>query len=305
MKHPEISVIIPVYNTGMILQETIDSVLNQSFTDFELIIVDDGSIDQETLNVLNAQSDCRIRVITQKNSGVAHARNRGIEESRGNYIAFLDHDDLFMPEKLAESVKIFRKYKNAVTVYSDIIPFGDMLERRIELKIPDDQVFDRLLAQNWIYSMSCVMVRKAVIEKFEIRFDESCVPCDDWDFHLQCVLRGEFHRASSPLTAYRFYRGNQSMDVMKMYNAGIRTIHKYLRILHEVAVLSGCPRWCLLRAAFFALSEHHYGIAFQLLGKKLFLPAAFHLLKAFFYRPHSAKIFSFVFRKLKKRLSGK
>ena len=299
MKGPEISVVIPVYNTGIILQETIDSVLNQTFENFEIIIINDGSTDPETLKILYSLHDTRIMVIHQDNAGVAVARNRGIEESRGDYIAFLDHDDLFVPEKLAESLKIFEKYKNAVTVYSSIIPVGDMLKRLIELKITEGWIFDKLLAQNRVYSMSCAMVRKDVIEKFNIRFDELCVPCDDWDFHLQCALHGEFHHVPQPLVKYRFYSGNQSRDQIKMRRAGIRTLHKYRRILPEISKLSGFSGWKLFRSVCFALSEHHYGIAFQYFEKRDFLAVLVHLAKAFFFQPLSAKVFGFIFRKLK------
>lgn len=299
MKDPTVSVIIPVYNTGRILQETIDSVLKQTFTDFEIIIIDDGSSDQETLQILSSQQDCRIRIIHQANSGVANARNRGMEEAHGSYIAFLDHDDLFIPEKLAESVKIFEKYKDVVTVYSYIIPIGDMLERRSELKTPYGKIFDKLLAQNRVYSMSCAMVRKDIVEMFKIRFDEACVPCDDWDFHLQCALHGEFYFITTPLVKYRLYSGNQSMDQIKMRHAGIRTIHKYLRILPEISVLSGCSILKLYSNACFALSEHHYGIALQYFEKKHFAPVFIHVVKAFFFQPLSTKVLRFIFRKLK------
>ena len=128
MKTPEISVVIPVYNTGKILYETIESVLNQTFTDFEIVIIDDGSSDAETLGVLDSQSDDRIRIIHQKNSGVAAARNRGVAESKGNFIAFLDHDDIFLPEKLAECKKFTDQNPQAAMVYCDIIPFGKFSE---------------------------------------------------------------------------------------------------------------------------------------------------------------------------------
>ena len=299
MKYPEISVIIPVFNTGTILQDTIKSVLDQTFENFEIVIINDGSTDPETLKILSSLHDIRIRVIHQDNSGVAIARNRGIDESRGDYIAFLDHDDLFMPEKLVESVKIFEKYENTVTVYSDIIPIGNIQYCRFELNTTEGKIFDKLLAQNRVYSMSCAMVRKDIIEKFKIRFDELCEPCDDWDFHLRCALHGEFHYVELPLTKYRFYSGNQSRDQIKMRHAGIRTIHKYLRILSEISELSGFSKWKLFRSICFALSEHHYGIAFQYFGRRQFLPVFIHVAKAFFFQPLSTKVFGFVFRKLK------
>ena len=82
-RNPAISVIVPVYNTGTVLHQTIDSVLHQTFSDFELILVDDGSSDAVTTDILNAQRDPRIRVIRQANGGVAAARNRGCAQAGG------------------------------------------------------------------------------------------------------------------------------------------------------------------------------------------------------------------------------
>ena len=130
---PEISVVIPVFNTGKILQQTIDSVLSQTFENFELLLINDGSSDDDTLEILRSQVDSRIRVITQINGGVASARNRGISEAIGQYIAFLDHDDLFLPEKLAELKSILDKDSKMIMAYSSIIPFGDLTKTIFDL----------------------------------------------------------------------------------------------------------------------------------------------------------------------------
>ena len=300
MKHTEISVIIPVYNTGMILQETIDSVLNQTFTDFELIIIDDGSTDPETLNILKAQSDRRIRLIRQQNSGVAYARNRGIAEAQGNYIAFLDHDDLFLPEKLMTAQKIMEKNPEYITVYSGIIPCGDPDENILHLPETEVPDFAALLKHNLIYSMSCVMIRREFSENFRIAVDPECAPCDDWDFHLQCALHGKICRMPHSMTRYRFHAGNQSKDQIKMYLAGIRTIHKYRKILKNISQKAGIPHQTAQRAVNFALFEHHYGIAFQyFFGKKDFKSAFFHAGKAFCFRPFSPKVICFIWKKVK------
>ena len=129
MKMPEISVIIPVFNTGIILKETIDSVIAQTFSDFEVIIVDDGSSDSITIDVLKSQDDHRIRIIHQVNSGVAAARNRGIAEARGKYVSFLDHDDLYLPDKLEVLKSLLDETPDAVLAYSPVIPFGENVSR--------------------------------------------------------------------------------------------------------------------------------------------------------------------------------
>ncbi len=299
MKCPEISVVIPVYNIGKILQETIDSVLDQTFENFELIIIDDGSTDPETLNILKVQSDRRIRIIHQINGGVAAARNRGVAESRGEFIAFLDHDDLFLPEKLAECKKFMDENPYAAMVYNDIIPFGKSSGQFLDLPRVDKLAPEILFKRNFICSMSCVMVRRRFLEMYRIAFDSVCVPCDDWDFYWQCILYGEIYSIGHSLVKYRLHSGNQSSDQIKMYQAGIRAGYKHLRMLDEAVQITGLPKWKLRGAAYWALSEHHYGISFIYFGQKNIRKMLSHAVKAFFYRPFSEKVPLFIWKKLK------
>ena len=105
----KISVVIPLYNKEKQIAHTLQSVLNQTFQDFEIVIVDDGSTDGSVAEV-EKFSDSRIRLIHQKNAGVSAARNRGIEAAKGDLIAFLDADDVWMPEYLATQYHLSQKY---------------------------------------------------------------------------------------------------------------------------------------------------------------------------------------------------
>jgi len=130
----KISVIIPVYNKAQYLKKTIDSVLNQSMTDFELIIVNDGSTDQ-SIEIINSFNDKRIKFINQTNQGVAAARNLGVANAGSELIAFLDADDLWFPNHLAEILKLAETFPQATffgtayqikyeSIYKDIVyPF--------------------------------------------------------------------------------------------------------------------------------------------------------------------------------------
>lgn len=178
----EISVIIPVYNTGALLIETVNSVLQQSFTDFELILVDDGSR-EPTREIIAGFTDERIVVITQPNGGVASARNTGISAASGKYIALLDHDDLWHKDKLLIQKQMLDSDSGAVLVYSPIEVFGSS----DTIDIPDygivgGDAFVSELEQNKIHSTSCVMFRKETVEKNGIVFVTGTVPCDDWYF---------------------------------------------------------------------------------------------------------------------------
>ena len=104
----EISVVIPAYNHGRFLREAIDSVLAQTYAPLEIIVVDDGSTD-DTEQIVRSYGD-RVRYIRQQNAGVGAARNNGIANARGEYVAFLDSDDLWLPEKLAVQVEYMRRH---------------------------------------------------------------------------------------------------------------------------------------------------------------------------------------------------
>ena len=105
---PRVSVVVPVYNKGRYLRRAVDSVLAQSFTDFELILVDDGSTD-DSLAVAREYTDPRVRVIRQANSGAGAARNRGIDEARATMVAFLDGDDEWVPAFLDQMMALVRE----------------------------------------------------------------------------------------------------------------------------------------------------------------------------------------------------
>ena len=112
-----VTVIIPTFNRGWIVSEAIDSVLGQTFRDVELIVIDDGSED-DTQAILNRYLRCehgdKIRMIRQENQGVSAARNRGIREASGRFIALLDSDDLWLPEKLEKQIEFFEKKPDAM-----------------------------------------------------------------------------------------------------------------------------------------------------------------------------------------------
>ena len=105
---PKISVNIPCYNSAAFIRETLESVLNQTYRDFEVIVMDDGSGD-ETGKIVKSFSDSRVKYFYKNNEGLSETRNKGIAASSGEYIAFIDHDDLWLPEKLEKQMELFNK----------------------------------------------------------------------------------------------------------------------------------------------------------------------------------------------------
>ena len=116
---PTVSVVIPTYNRALMVKEAIQSVLDQTYSDFEIIVVDDGSTD-DTREVVTAFAD-KVRYVFQENSGRSNARNRAIHMARGRYIAFLDSDDLYMPHKLDMQVACMEKVPEFGMVYSTAV----------------------------------------------------------------------------------------------------------------------------------------------------------------------------------------
>jgi len=178
-----ISVIIPTYNRAKIVREAVESVLPQTYRNFEIIVVDDGSTD-DTYEVLeNYIREKKIVYHYQKNSGVACARNQGIKLSQGDYIAFLDSDDLWVPNKLERQMKLFEKNVDSGVVYS--WAFSRAANGNIKISRPSYKgyLFERLLLGNLIPNVT-VVFKKRIVEKIGF-FDERLKRSEDWDFWLR------------------------------------------------------------------------------------------------------------------------
>ena len=200
-KKPLVSVIIPTYNRGWIVQEAIDSVLDQDFRNFELIVVDDGSEDN-TQEILRAYGKA-ITVLQHSNKGVSAARNRGIAEASGQLIAFLDSDDLWLPGKLTAQVKFFKENDDAVINQTQEIWIRKGVRvnpKQRHLKF-SGMIFDRSLAL-CLVSPSAVMIRKSLFEIVGV-FDEQLPACEDYDLWLRISCRYPVHLIDIPLIIKR------------------------------------------------------------------------------------------------------
>ena len=198
---PRVSVVVPCYNYGRYLTEAVGSVLTQTFQDFEIIIVNDGSTDN-TLEVadkiMSACTDGRIRLINQTNSGdPALARNRGISEARGEFILCLDADDMIMPEFLHQCVMLLDKVQDIAIAYTDQIYFGFGKDRVVRVA---DYEINCLAEANFMGY--CSLFRKKVWE--EVGGYPSGIGYEDWDFWLSCGEKRYYgRRIPQPLFCYR------------------------------------------------------------------------------------------------------
>ena len=200
-KTPLVSVIIPTYNRGWIIKEAIDSVLAQDHSDCELIVVDDGSTDN-TPDILNSYGH-DITVVRQPNKGVSAARNRGIGDSSGRLIAFLDSDDLWLPQKLSRQVDFFTIHPDAMINQTQElwIRNGVRVNPKKRHHKFSGMIFERSLAL-CLVSPSAVMLRKCLFETAGL-FDESLPACEDYDLWLRVSCRYPVYLINTPLIVKR------------------------------------------------------------------------------------------------------
>jgi glycosyltransferase involved in cell wall biosynthesis len=184
--NPSISVIIPTYNRCWILKEAIDSVLSQEYTNFEVIVVDDGS-DDATAALLSSYGD-DITIIYQENRGVSTARNVGILMAKGDYIAFLDSDDMWLPDKLSCQVDFFQSHPEAAICQTDEIWIRNSVRvnPKSRHKKPSGMIFEPSL-QLCLVSPSAVMIQKNLFEEIGL-FNEAFPACEDYDLWLRIGL---------------------------------------------------------------------------------------------------------------------
>lgn len=197
MNTPLVSVIIPTYNRAWTLKKAIDSVLEQDYKNFELIVVDDGSTDET--EALVKKYDKSVRFIQQANMGVSAARNKGISASFGTLIAFLDSDDYWYPEKLSVQVEFFKKNPDALICQTDEIWIrdGKRVNPKKKHKKPSGMIFIPSLSL-CLVSPSAVMMRKTLLAKVDA-FDESLPACEDYDLWLRVSCRYPVHLIDKPL----------------------------------------------------------------------------------------------------------
>jgi len=222
---PEVSVIIPTYNSARYLKEAVDSVLAQSFEDFEVIVVDDGSTD-DTETVMR-QYQSRVRHIMQSNAGVSAARNRGIEESHGRYIAFLDADDVWHAQKLERQLTALAEHPECRACYSafevanqNLITFDI---RRSSRRGPT--LVDLLLRGNVIGTPSTVLCERVLFEGSG-KFDPEMSQCADWDMWVRLAQHTEFLYLEQPLVTYRQHDRNMSRNATLLESDSLRVLEK-------------------------------------------------------------------------------
>jgi glycosyltransferase involved in cell wall biosynthesis len=201
---PTVSVVIPVYNARHVIQETLQSVLAQTWPDYEIIVIDDGSTDGSD-KVIEQFAGC-LRYIRQDNRGVAKARNHGIAESTGRYVALLDHDDLWHPTKLEKQVTVLEQRPTAGMVVTDVshIDHAGRPMGIIGAGYNPSETFARLFIRGYVPTPSAAMIRRSVLDAvggFDERFRSAGL--DDHELWTRIAAHGEITHINEPLTYHR------------------------------------------------------------------------------------------------------
>lgn len=223
-----VSVIIPCYNGARFLPEAIESVLNQTHLQFEIILVDDGSVDN-SIEVVSRYP--RIRCIIQTNQGVAAARNRGVRESQGSYLVFLNQDDRLLPNALEINLGCLKAHPDRGFIFgcsrliaSDGTPWQHEIEQQ---PVEEKDYYRAFLSGGQICSKICppstVMFRRAVFD-FVGGFDASMPPADDYDMYLRIARLFPIYCHNQEIVEYRIHDANQSGNSALMLKACLRAL---------------------------------------------------------------------------------
>jgi glycosyltransferase involved in cell wall biosynthesis len=213
MQEVKVSVIIPTYNAARFVTTAIDSVLAQTFKDFEILVIDDGSTDN-TREILEKYDSPQIHYLHKKNGGVSSARNYGIENSRGKYIAFLDADDLWLPEKLEKQVALLESNEEIGLCYVATERVNENLQTigYVAANSYDDYCEALLLNLNIVTgSCSSAVVRREVVLQTN-GFDVQFSTCADWEYWLRLSLLTQFAPIAEYLVKYRVVTGSMSSN---------------------------------------------------------------------------------------------
>lgn len=248
---PKVSVVIPAYNATRYLEATVHSVLTQTFQDFEILIVDDCSKDDTwALMQSLAEKDDRIICLrNEKNSGVAETRNYAVKQARGEWIAFLDSDDVWREDKLEKQLALIAEEPTAALTYTassfmdqDSKPYSYIME------VPGQVDYRTLLGRN-VISCSSVMVKKSVMERYPMGSSQTS---EDYGAWLRILREVQYaYGVNEPLLCYRVARGSKSSNRLKAAGMHYRTY----RDVGYTPLVSGWLTFCY---TFYSVSKRRH-----------------------------------------------
>jgi glycosyltransferase involved in cell wall biosynthesis len=226
--HALVSVIVPVYNRGHLVTATVASILGQTYQNIEIILINDGSTDNslEVIRALQLENPDVIRIINQENRGQTIARNQGIREADGKYIAFLDSDDLWLPDKLEHQIPLFDD--GVGLVYGGVAFINERGETTgfdpCDTSV-QGHIYPQLLVKNRMTGGSVVVLSEALAKVGF--FDPEFKAAENWDLWLRICKEYQARLVNKPVVQYRLHQNNMSKDVILMQDAKRQIMAKH------------------------------------------------------------------------------
>lgn len=224
---PLASVIIPNYNQAQYVGDAIRSVLAQTYRNYEIIVVDDGSKDNSREVV--AEFGDQVQYIYQKNAGLSAARNTGIKASKGSLIGMLDADDMYEPEYFSTLISALQEDSDAVGIYCGyqfVDPTNNLLPQVEARPVDPNELYSSLLDGNFFVPES-IFLRRHVYDNLGL-FDESLRACEDWDVWLRVAKKYRIIHSTRILTRHRVLPGSMSTDPLRMLNNRLAVLKKHV-----------------------------------------------------------------------------
>lgn len=270
-----VSIITPVYNGADFLHRSIKSVLAQTYQHWELILIDDSSDDNSVEVIKKYETDDRIKLLkNDSNRGIPATRNNGIRQSKGEYVALLDQDDEWTPDKIETQIKILGKSDDTVGLCYSNVKFQSeervLFEQRNEIEAPDsiDKNFELMLFKNLITS-STALIKKVVLDEIGL-FDESILwGGDDYDLWLRIAQKYKFAYADKTLCIRFEHDKNYSGDKKKMMMMSIEMGESYAKEYNLDNSIIKAVR-----------ANHYYRYGIESIKKKNIGEGMYHIIKS-------------------------
>ena len=239
MQIPEISVIIPVFNAAPFLKESIESILNQTFSDFELLILNDKSTDKSLEIIKKFQlQDNRIIIIDKaQNTGPANLRNEGINAAKGNFIALMDADDISLPTRFEKQIAVLKNNPEIGVCGTWFTFFGSEKNKIIKHSINSDAIKVSFLHSCNIGNPT-VMFKKEVLG--DLKFDNDYVPVEDYDLWSRLLAKTSFYNIPESLLNYRQHNNNISKTKIANVNRSVQKVK--INQLHNLDIAAEDPK---------------------------------------------------------------
>ena len=225
---PRVSVLMPVYNTKPDqLREAMDSILSQTFTDFEFLILNDCSPNADVEEVVKSYTDPRIVYArNERNLGISGARNRLLDMAQGEYLAVMDHDDISLPERFAKQVAFLDAHPE-VGIVGTLT--RSMSSGKVKMRPTTDVEIKKMLMAHCNLSHPSCMLRSSVLKKHNIRYEQMFSPAEDYSLFARLIPVTEFAILPEALFVYRDWVGNTSHTQAKKMEAAAYGIHAFMR----------------------------------------------------------------------------